>query len=120
MRKQNQIQNPSVYLHKHLIHVVWSSKMNNYYYLMNYSLTAIYNETDKLDEIYLCDEHIMAFKDFYSYKRTAGVNIYKYLYQKWHKFGITLPEGVEAFLVLNTAKVSEEKEKLINKWEQCA
>ena len=33
---------------------------------------------DKLGEIYLSDKHTMAymaFKDFYSYKRTAGLNI---------------------------------------------
>ena len=36
---------------------------------------------DNLDKIYLCDKHTMAFKDFYSNKRTAGVNINKFLVQ---------------------------------------
>ena len=62
--------------------------------------------TDMLDKIYLCDEHTMTymvFKDFYFYKRTAEVNIYKFLIrydflcQKLHRFGITLLE-VQAFL----------------------
>ena len=54
---------------------------------------------NKLDEIYLFDEHTkayMAFKDFYSFKRTF------FLVQI---FGIT-------FCVLHMANVSEEKEKL--------
>ena len=60
----------------------------------------------------------MTFKDFYSYKRTAGVNTnnflvqYEFLYQKLCKFGITLPEGVRVFFVLNAANISKENEKL--------
>lgn len=60
----------------------------------------------------------MSFKEFYSYKMAAGVNIneylvrYEFLYQKLQKFGITLPKGVQAFFVLNAANVSEENEKL--------
>lgn len=58
----------------------------------------------------------MVFKDFYSYRRVAGTNIndllvgYEFLYQKLQRFGITLPEGVQAFSVLNVVNVSEENE----------
>ena len=56
----------------------------------------------------------MAFKDFYSYKRVAGVNIndfdmVKILDKKFDKFRITLSEGDQAIFVLNVANVSEEK-----------
>ena len=62
---------------------------------------------DGLDEIYLQDPKTstyMAFKDFYSYKKDIGINIneflmhYKFLCQKFRKFGMTLPNGVQAFL----------------------
>ena len=42
--------------------------------------------TDKLDKIYLCDKHTMTFKDFYSHKRTARVNINDFLV--WDEFCI--------------------------------
>ena len=62
--------------------------------------------TDKLDEIYLRQPNThayIAFKDFYSYKRDIDVKIndflmrYEFLYQKFQKFGMTLPDGVQAF-----------------------
>ena len=59
----------------------------------------------------------MAFKYFFSYKRTAGRNIndflvcYKFLYQNLHKFENT-SSRVHAFFVLNAANVSEINEKL--------
>ena len=46
--------------------------------------------TDKLDKIYLRDKHTMAytaFKEFYLYKRTAGVNINNFLV--WHEFCVS-------------------------------
>ena len=70
--------------------------------------------TDKLDKIHFCDKctmAYMAFEDFYSYKRTAGVNMYEFLYQKLHKFRITLSEDVKAFLFWIQWNVSEEKAK---------
>ena len=45
------------------------------------------SQTDGLDEIYFCDEHTMVFmefKDFYSCKRTSGVNINYFLI--WYEF----------------------------------
>lgn len=75
----------------------------------------------KLDDIYLKDEHTrayMTFKEFYTYKRSSGTSIndflvrYEFLYQRLKKFYIILPEGVQAFLVLNAVNISEENEKL--------
>ena len=54
----------------------------------------------------------MAFKDFYFYKKTAGVNVnnflvqYEFLYQRLCKFRIIWLEGVQAFFVLNMMNVS--------------
>ena len=59
----------------------------------------------------------MALKEFYSYERDIGINIndflvhYEFLYQKLQKFGMTLPDGVQ-FFVLNATNLSQETEKL--------
>ena len=77
--------------------------------------------TDKLDQLFLKDintQTYLAFKDFYNYRRPSGVSIteflvhYEYLYHKLGKYEIKLPEGVQAFFVLNAANISEENEKL--------
>ena len=76
---------------------------------------------NKLDEIYLRPEHksVHAFKEFFFsyYKRDIGVNTndlvhYKFLYQILQKFEMTHPNGVQAFLVLNAANLSNKNEKL--------
>ena len=61
----------------------------------------------------------MAFEDFYSYKRTAGVNIndfliqYKFLYQKLRGFGIILPEKVKIFFCFESSKYIRRKQNLM-------
>ena len=75
----------------------------------------------KLDKVFLKDDNTrayLAFKEFYDYKRASGVNIteflvqFEYLYHKLGKFDVKLPEGVQAFFLLNAANVSEENERL--------
>lgn len=77
--------------------------------------------TDKLDTLFLQDENTLAyiaFKEFYDYKRPSGVNItdflvrFEYIHHKLGKHSVTLPEGVQAFFLLNAANVSEENERL--------
>ena len=75
---------------------------------------------DKLDKIYLWWTHygIYDIQGFLFLQKTVGMNInnflvqYKFLYQKLHKFGNTLPEEVQAFFFLNVVNVSEEIKKL--------
>lgn len=83
--------------------------------------TGLKTLTDELDRFFKLDENtraFMCFKEFYSYKRQSGTTIndfmvkYEYLYQKLVKFKIELPEGVQAFFLLQAANVSEENEKL--------
>ena len=53
--------------------------------IMDISWTdALWVIVDKLDKIYLCDEHTMAYMAFHfnSYRRTAGVNINDFWYSK--------------------------------------
>ena len=60
----------------------------------------------------------LPFKVFYDYRCPSGVNIteflvhYEYLYHKLAKYGIALPEGVQAFFLLTAVNISEENERL--------
>ena len=89
----------------------------------------IYLLTDKLDEIYLRDEHTMAymaFKDFHSNKMTAGVKINnfsvwdEFLLKKLRKFGITLSVGVQTFFSFLFWMQWMNQNKAKSQWEQRA
>ena len=60
----------------------------------------------------------LAFKEFYDYRRPAGVTItdfiarFEYLYHKLKQFDMKLPEGVQAFFLLNAANISEDNKTL--------
>ena len=60
----------------------------------------------------------MAFKEFYEFKRVGHENFsefivkYEHLYHKLTQYTMDLPEGVQAFLLLNDANMTEENEKL--------
>ena len=75
----------------------------------------------KLDAVYLKDENTcayVAFKEFYEFKRASGENFsefivkYEHLYHKLTQYKMDLPKGVQAFLLLNAANMTEENEKL--------
>ena len=75
----------------------------------------------KLDAVYLKDENTcayVAFKEFYEFKRASGENFsefivkYEHLYHKLTQYKMDLPEGVQAFFLLNAANMTEENEKL--------
>ena len=83
--------------------------------------TELHEIIVKLDAVHLKDENArvyVAFKEFYEFKRASGENFsefivkYEHLYYKltWYKMG--LPEGVQAFFLLNAANMTEENEKL--------
>lgn len=83
--------------------------------------TGVQKITAKLDTLFLKDENTrayLAFKEFYDYKRPPGVNITEFLvhfeslYHKLGQFDVKLPEGVQAFFLLNAVNVSEENERL--------
>ena len=74
-----------------------------------------------LDAVYLKDETTQAycaFKDFYEFRRSAGQGFaefiveYDQLYHKVTKYGMELPEGVQAFFLLKAANIASEYEKL--------
>ena len=74
-----------------------------------------------LDAVYLKDENTrayVAFKEFYEFKRASGENFsefivkYEHLYHKLTQYKMDLPEGVQAFFLLNAANMTEENEKL--------
>ena len=76
---------------------------------------------EKLDKLFMKDQNThayLAFKEFYDYRRPAGVSItdfivrFKYLCHKLKQFDMKLPEGVQAFFLLNAANISEDNEKL--------
>ena len=76
---------------------------------------------DKLDKLFMKDQNThayLAIKEFYDYCRPAGVSIidlivsFEYLYHKLKQFDMKLPEGVQAFFLLNAANISEDNEKL--------
>ena len=58
---------------------------------------------EKLDKLFMKDLNTRAFKEFYDYRRPAGVSIadfivrFEYLYHKLKQFDMKLPEGVQAF-----------------------
>ena len=73
-----------------------------------------------LDKLYLKDENtraFIAFQEFYTYKRTSE-NItdflahFEYLYAKLTQFKMELPQGVQAFFLLNAINVSADHTKL--------
>ena len=75
----------------------------------------------KLDEIYLQEKDTRAFlavEEFISYKRKDGVSMtdfiahYDYLYGKLSEFDMKLPEGFQAFFLLNASNLSEDHKKL--------
>ena len=77
--------------------------------------------TKTLDKIYKKDNNTLAFltfKEFYSFKRVSGMSMtdffsrYEFLYNRLIKYKIDLPAGVQAFLLLNAANISEDKEGL--------
>ena len=74
-----------------------------------------------LDAVYLKDETTQAycaFKDFYEFRRSSGQGFaefiveYDQLYHKVKKYGMELPEGVQAFFLLKAANIASESEKL--------
>ena len=76
---------------------------------------------EALEKVYLKDENTrayLAFKNFYNFKRTAGMTIidfitqYEKLYGEMKKFNMVLPEAVQAFMLLNAVNISDEIEKL--------
>ena len=75
----------------------------------------------KLDEIYLKEKDTrayLAFEEFVNYKRKNDDDIrdfivhYDYLYGKLAEFEMVLPEGFQAFFLLNAANLSEDHQKL--------
>ena len=75
----------------------------------------------KLDAVYLKDENTrayIAFKEFYEFKRASGEHFtefivkYEHLYHRLFQHKMDLPEGVQAFFLLNAANVAEDNEKL--------
>ena len=75
----------------------------------------------KLDAVYLKYENTrayVAFKEFYEFKKASGENFsefivkYEHLYHKLTQYKMDLPEGVQAFFLLNAANMTEENEKL--------
>ena len=76
---------------------------------------------EKLDKLFMKDQNIrdyLAFKEFYDYRRPAGVSItdftvrFKYFCHKLKQFDMKLAEGVQAFVLLNVGNVSGDNEKL--------
>ena len=76
---------------------------------------------EKLDKHFMKDQNTrayLAFKEFYDYRRPAGVNItdfivrFEYLYHKLKQVDMKLPEGLQDFFLLNAANISEDNEKL--------
>ena len=70
---------------------------------------------EKRDKLFMKDQNacaLLAFKEFYDYRLLTGVSItefivrFEYLYHKLKQFDIKLPEGVQAFFLLNVANVS--------------
>ena len=79
------------------------------------------NIIEKLHKSFMKDQNTCAYhvsKEFNDYRRPAGVSIdefmvrFEYLYHKLKQFDMKIPNGVEAFFLLNAANVSDENEKL--------
>ena len=77
--------------------------------------------TDRLDEVYLADKNTRAytaFQNFYKCKRESGETFEQFiikferLYSELVNHDLTLPEGIKAFFVLNSANLTDEMEKL--------
>ena len=75
----------------------------------------------KLDQVYLENVNyraFTAFKNFYDFKRPSDMSIkdfvisYELLYHHLDEYGMTLPEGVQAFFILKAANVTEEAERM--------
>ena len=76
---------------------------------------------EKLDKLFMKGQNIhayLAFKDFYDYHRPVGVSTadfivrFEHLYHNLKQFDMKLPEGVQAFFLLNVANISEDNKKL--------
>ena len=75
----------------------------------------------KLDAVYrenINYRTFSAFKTFYEYRRPADTSIkdfiitYESLYHKLDEYNMQLPEGVQAFFILNAANIDDESERL--------
>ena len=81
-----------------------------------------YDEIIKvLDSVFLKDKNTrsyLAFKEFYNFKRTSGMSIvecvaqFEQYYSEMKKYEMSLPDPVQAFMLLNAINISEENEKL--------
>ena len=76
---------------------------------------------NKLDEVFQSDLNTRAycaFKDFVNYRRKSGENFAKFIveyekhYREISKYKLELPEGVQAFFLLNAANLAKDMEKL--------
>ena len=83
--------------------------------------TGLKTIADRLDEVYLADKNTRAytsFQSFYKCKRESGGTFedfivrFERLYSGLVDHELTLPEGIKAFFVLNTADLTDEMEKL--------
>ena len=70
----------------------------------------------KLDAVFEDDVNTrtyMCFKEFYDYRRPAGVGIkefiikFEHLYHRLGTFDVKLPEGVQAFFLLTAVNISD-------------
>ena len=77
--------------------------------------------TKLLDSVFLQDVNTrsyLAFKSFFSFKRSSGMNLiefttqYEKLYADMKKYQMTLPEPVRAYMLLDALNIPEENEKL--------
>ena len=75
----------------------------------------------KLDAVYRENKNyrtFSAFKTFYEYRRPVDTSIkdfiitYESLYHKLDEYNMQLPEGVQAFFILNAANIDDESERL--------
>ena len=83
---------------------------------------AGYDEIVKaLDNLFHKDKSkrsYIAFKEFYNFKRTAGMTIvecvtqFEKYYSEMKKFEMNLPDSVQAFMLLNASNISEDNEML--------
>ena len=75
----------------------------------------------KLDDVYLADSNTRAyaaFQKFYNCKRESGETFvtfiirFEQLYNDLVSYGMSLPEGIRAFFVLNASNLQDDMEKL--------
>ena len=81
-------------------------------------VATIVGELDKVLQQDADTRTFLLFKEFYEYRRPAGVGIkefiiqYEHLYSKLGQFDIVLPQGVQVFFLLTAANISVDSEKL--------